>query len=433
MTMKNLVLVTVALSAAIAGAKDVDVREFGAKGDGATFDTDAVQSAIDACSAAGGGRVTLAGGTFLVKPILLKSGVDLHLDVTARLLGSPDWKDYPNRGTFRHVDSKCLPRARDAALIAADEQERIAISGRGVIDANGMSFVRFVKGSENKKWQYERIGGFDQSPPRVVFFTGCRDVTVTDVTMTNQPAGWSYWIHDCDRVVFDRCKVLADVRFPNNDGIHVNSSRDVSIANCKIETGDDSVVIRCNNRSLKENKVCERVTVANCQLRSYANCIRLGWCQEGVIRDCTFSNIVLHDSAVGINIWFVPQDWNAAGDWGREKTRIENISFSNIVMDRIHSYPITVRVFDPAGFDAVRNISFANMTCKAYGLPQFWGRANAPLEDFTFTNCRYVHDLKSAPPWEKECPDSFSKPGENPFFHCRNFTFSGTTFGESDD
>ena len=114
---KSSILVTVALAAAIAGAKDVDVRDFGAKGDGVTFDTEAVQKAIDDCSAAGGGRVTLAGGTFLVKPI--------------------------------------------------------------------------------------------------------------------------------------------------------------------------------------------------------------------------------HDSPVGINIWFVPQNWNAAGDWGREKTRIENITFSDIVMDRIHSYPVT--------------------------------------------------------------------------------------------
>jgi len=426
MKKKLIVAAVAAVCLEMAWAKDVNVRAFGAKGDGTTFDTEAVQAAIDACSASGGGRVTLDGGTFLVKPILLKDGVDLHLDITARLLGSPDWKDYPNRGTFRHVDSKALPRARDAALIAADEATHIAISGKGVIDANGMSFVRPVKGAENKKWRFERIGGFDQSPPRVVFFTGCRDVTVTDVTMTNQPAGWSYWIHDCDRVVFDRCKVLADVRFPNNDGIHVNSSRDVAISNCKIETGDDSVVVRCNNRSLKENKVCERVTVANCQLRSYANCIRVGWCKEGVIRNCTFSNLVLHDSSVGVNIWFVPQDWNAAGDWGREKTRIENISFSNIVMDRIHSTPITVRVFDPATVDEIRNLSFANMTCRAFMEPVFWGHKTAPLRDFSFSNCRFIRDRASVAPWEKAPgPNGPEKPGESPFLHCQNFAFNG--------
>jgi len=432
--MRNLLFTLLAASAALAAplasAKDVDVRAYGAKGDGKTFDTAAVQAAIDACSASGGGRVTLAGGTFLVKPILLKSGVDLHLDVTARLLGSSDWRDYPNRGTFRHVDSKALPRGRDAALIAADECAHIAISGQGTIDANGLSFVRATTNAAKKAWKYERIGGFDQSPPRVVFFTGCQDVTVTDVTMTNQPAGWSYWIHDCDRVVFDRCKILADVTYPNNDGIHINSCRDVSVANCKIETGDDSIVVRCNNRSLKENKVCERVTVANCQLRSYANCIRLGWCREGVIRDCTFSNLVLHDSSVGVNIWCVPQDWNPAGDWGREKTVIENISFSNIVMDRIHLTPITVRVFEPTWCERIRNLSFANMLCKSYGLPVFWGTRERPLENFVFSNCRYIRDAKSVAPWQTADPKDFDKPGENPFVHCCNFTFDGFSLDE---
>ena len=126
--------------------------------------------------------------------------------------------------------------------------------------------------------------------------------------------------------------------------------------------------------------------------------------------------------------WPVPQDWNAAGDWGREKTLIENISFSGIVMDRIHGYPITVRVFDPAGFDAVRNVSFANMTCKSYGLPQFWGARGRPLEDFSFSNCRFIRDAASAAPWETAKP--FDKPGENPFLHCRNFSFNGVSIDE---
>jgi len=146
-----------------------------------------------------------------------------------------------------------VPRWRNASIIYADEAENIAISGRGTIDCNGKAHVREKTDPNWKGMQYERIAPRRESLPRVVFFAGCKNVSITDVTMTNQPAGWSYWIHDCDCVKFDRCNILADVRYPNNDGIHINSCRDVTISNCFVETGDDAIIIRANNRS---NKRC---------------------------------------------------------------------------------------------------------------------------------------------------------------------------------
>ena len=423
--------------AAPAAARDFDPREYGAAGDGVTFDTEAVQRAIDDCSAAGGGRVTLARGVFLVKPLMLKSGVELHLAAAARLLGSPDWRDYPNRGTLRHLESSKLPRGRDSALITADEARNIAITGRGVIDANGTSFVRRRDPAAAKgRWEFERIGGFDQSPPRVALFAGCEDVLVRDVTMTNQPAGWSYWVHDCDRVVFDRVKILADVRFPNNDGIHVNSSRDVSISNCKIETGDDSIVVRANNRALRERKVCERVAVANCQLRSYANCIRVGWSLDGTIRNCTFSNLVLHDSRTGIAIVLPPKAVNRAGDYGCESTLVENLVFSGIAMDRMHGEPIRVQVSDDAKEElctAIRNLSFSSITARSSKQCRFRGGDGVRLEGFAFSNCRFVRsqsdDVRA--PWEAVSgSEPKDQPGVHPFVGCRNFTFDGCSFDE---
>ena len=149
--------------------------------------------------------------------------------------------------------------------------------------------------------------------------------------MVGQPAGWSYWIHDCDRVQIDGLKILANVRYPNNDGIHVNFSRDVTISDCIIETGDDSLVVRANSRSLKENKTCERVIISNCSLRSWSAGIRIGWTNDGVIRDCSFSNIVMHDTSVGIAL-VLPRRKDAPGwtDYGREATEIESLSFNNI-------------------------------------------------------------------------------------------------------
>ena len=75
---------------------------------------------------------------------------------------------------------------------------------------------------------YERI--CDDTPSRVVFFTGCKNVKIVDVTMINQPAGWSYWIHDCDYVTINGIKIDAKLDYPNNDGIHINSSRNVTVS-----------------------------------------------------------------------------------------------------------------------------------------------------------------------------------------------------------
>ena len=190
------------LSAMTLRAADFDVRKFGAKGDGTTKNTVAIQKAIDACTKAGGGRVVLMDGVYLTGPIQLKDGVNLYIDGTAKLLASPDIADYPEWQNVKHVNSENLPRGnRNACIIFADEAARISITGRGVIDCNGTFHIeKLDKPTNSGGWNYKRIYPNEESLPRVVFFAGCKDVLIEDVTMTNQPSGWSYWIHDCDRV-----------------------------------------------------------------------------------------------------------------------------------------------------------------------------------------------------------------------------------------
>ena len=115
---------------AMAASKVCDARTYGAKADGATKDTKAIQAAIDDC--AGGGTVKLTGGTFLSGPIVLKSNVTLDIAKGATLLGSPDHADYPSKTEFRAPGTQ--------SLVSATNAEKIAITGEGTIDGNGESW-----------------------------------------------------------------------------------------------------------------------------------------------------------------------------------------------------------------------------------------------------------------------------------------------------
>ena len=374
-------------------ARDFDVRTFGAVGDGQALNTKAIQSAIDAANKDGGGRVVVEGGVYKTGTVILKTGVELHVEANATILGSDDWRDWRDQPNARHIDTFMCTRHRSAALVFADEAENVAITGRGTIDGNGMKFVE--PDPDSSAGQLRRKFGLDKSPPRLVFFAGCRRVKVVDINISYPPAGWSFWVHDCDGVVFDRVNILVDVDFPNADGIHINCSRDVMVSNCNIETGDDSIVIRANSASLRENKPCERVVVANCTLRSFSSGVRIGWINDGVIRDCVFSNIAIRDSVCGIGL-LLPE-WkprSELSDQGREATLVENLRFANIVMDRMCARPVYVHI-DPSTntlVKSVRNLYFDGIVSRGLMLPTVSAPRKGIVSNVLFRNCRFELD-----------------------------------------
>ena len=368
-----------------------NIKDFGAIADGVTLNTSAIQRAIDTCHENGGGQVLVEGGTYMFGTIIMRSYVDLHIAANATLLGSPRCEDYPERDNVKHVKSEVLPRWRNACYIFCEESENIAITGQGTIDCNGNNFVRLKENS--KIWKYTRIDA--PTPPRVVFFTGCKNVKIEDVTMIDQPAGWSYWIHDCDYVTFDKIKIIAEVEYPNNDGIHINSSRNVTVSNCDITCGDDCIVVRANNVSLEENKICERVTVTNCNLTSYASGIRIAWKNDGVIKNCVFSNIVMTDTSTGIAIGLPQFEYNPelpyTADMGREATRVENLSFNNIIMDKVYGCPIKMDIAESENtlVDAVKNIYFSNVHASSPTGIMIRGREKNHIDNVRFSSCTF--------------------------------------------
>ncbi len=218
-------LVFAASAGALHASAHCDVRAFGAKGDGTTKDTVAIQQAIDRCAQKGGGTVELTAGIYVSAPIVLKSHITLQLDKGATLLGSPDHDDYPPKTEFHMPDTQPLVSAVDA--------RNIAITGEGTIDGNGESW-----------WKIARGGVLGDHPrPKLVIFDHCKHVRVEGVTVQNSPM-WQlvpYYSHD---VVIRNVKILAPYPSPNTDAIDPFSSSNVRIEHVYSDVGDDNVAIK---------------------------------------------------------------------------------------------------------------------------------------------------------------------------------------------
>ncbi len=286
--------------------------DHGAVGDGTTLDTAAVQAAIDAAHAAGGGRVVLAPGhTFLVGSIELRSGVEFRIERGAVLQGSSDWADYTARFQVGALSAGVVTDRTDssAALLVAREAKDIAISGGGVIDGASDAFIDSVAG-DNVEMPNER--------PFLVFLLGCRNVTVRDVTLRNS-AWWTLRLTGCEDVVINALRIRSDVRVPDSDGIAIDRCRRVRISDCDIECGDDAISLKTCDE-WPEYGPCEDVTVTGCTLSTRSSALVVGVDVSGTIRNVIFSSCVVRQSHRGLSV--------SAGTGGD----IENVLFSDIVV-----------------------------------------------------------------------------------------------------
>ncbi len=332
------------LSAVGAAAREYDVRDFGAAGDGKTLDTKAVQTAIDKCAAEGGGRVVLAGGhAYLSGGVVLRSNVTLFIDAGSVLRGSLDKNDYPDiTPKLPYLYTERFTRH----LIYAEGERNIGIAGQGTIDGQGTHAV----------FDHRKSPG-DKDRPYILRFVECTNVRVRDVTM-RESARWCSHYLACDNVVIDGVTTLSSER-ANRDGIDIDSCNRVRIANCRVETGDDAIVLKAT-----AHRPCKNVTVTNCNLSSQAAAFKLGTESNGGFENIVLSNCTMYDTGgCGIALLMV------------DGALLDRVSISNVVMDNVDA-PLCIRLGnrarpmpgeDPPGMGSMRNIVIRGVQARGAG------------------------------------------------------------------
>jgi polygalacturonase len=274
-------------------------QSFGAKADGQTLDTVAINTAIRQASAQGGGTVYMAAGTYLCGTITLESRVTLYLEAGAVLLGSKNVADYtPQPGPGPHSDAGQLH------LIFARDAEDATLAGPGKIDGQGPSF--WVPSGRSKlpiEEHWRDVATYDFKPlPRVspmLEFVACKHLRVEQVRIENS-SGWTMRLINCDSVVVDGISIKNPVVGPNVDGIDISNSSNVRIANALIDTADDAICLKSevHNPYSTENIVTRNITVTNCMLSSCCNGFKFGTAGHGGFENVLFSNSIIVNNEV---------------------------------------------------------------------------------------------------------------------------------------
>jgi polygalacturonase len=378
----------------------INIKDHGATANREAKQTAAIQSAIDAVAAAGGGTVLVPAGRYLIGTLHLRSHVTLHLDNGAHLKGSADIADYPEvEGGF----TDAVGQKRNRCLIYANGTTGTAITGQGTIDGSGDAYG------------YEEDGR-----PFMVRFINCKDVQVTGITLKDSP-GWVSHYLGCENVLIHGITIRSRVN-GNNDGIDVDSCRRVRISDCDIDTGDDAICIKATRANPSED-----IVVTGCRICSTWGALKLGTESAGDFRNIIFSNIVIRDTEGG-GIKLISMDG----------CRMENVVAENIIMDNV-SGPIFIRLgsrlrryFDDEperAVGSIKGISLRNIRIKVWeeGYPLYkkyprkagiivTGIPGHAIEDVTFENVQVSfpggEEASDAPVLEQE-----TEYPEFPVFH----------------
>ena len=364
-TIASSLLAAVTIAAAQTSPTPLDIRDFGAIGDGKTLDTAAIQAAIDKCSETRAPGVIISGGRYVTGTIYLKSHVTLKVAAGAELLGSTDLKDYAT-DTFAN-QYKNEPHM-DRCLIFARNAEHIGIEGTGVIDGRGTP--------EN----------FPKSRPMLIRLLECRSIRMRDITLRS-PAAWtSAWLY-CDDIAVDGITIQSRAN-KNGDGLDFDGCTGVRVSNSAFDTSDDSICLQTS----RPDKPCRNIVISNCIFISKWAGIRIGLLSRGDFSNVAVTNCIFRDiEDSGLKIQMC------------EGAEMKNMSFSNLIMENVPR-PVfmtfgqqRVHKDAPPGvapMKAMHNMTFSNLlidntACDKNSAFIFVGLPGHPIENITLDNIRF--------------------------------------------
>jgi polygalacturonase len=290
-----------------ASGKVFNVRDYGAKGDGKTLDTAAIQKALDECGNAGGSTVQFPPGTYLSKPLFLHSSTTVKLDAGAVLQATDATVDFVN------------PERTNSfiAFVNGKDIHDVAIVGPGTIDGAGAKW--WIPAEEARR----KTPGYTLPRPRLIIITGCKNLLVSNITLQNSPC-----MHlvptDCENVIISNVTVLAPAHSANTDAIDPSSCKNVLITKCRLDVGDDNVAIKAGHKVAGREFACEDITVTDCVFL-HGHGMSIGSETSGGVHNVLVTNCTFQDTENGIRI---KSDRRRGG-------LVENIRYTDITMNNV--------------------------------------------------------------------------------------------------
>ena len=374
----------------------VDVKVFGATGDGKTIDTPAINKAIEAAAAAGGGIVRFAAGSYLCYSIHLKSHITLYLDPGATIVAA----DTPTQASsgYDPPEPNAWDRFQDFghshwrnSLIWGEELENISIEGHGLIWGKGLSR------GERDTVLAAGVGN------KSISLKNCRNVTLRDVSILHG-GHFAILATGVDNLTIDNLKIDT-----NRDAIDVDCCRNVRISNCSINSPWDDGICLKSSYGLGFARSTDQVTITNCYVTggyeegtmlnatykrfapdykvSRNGRIKFGTESNGGFRNITVSNCVIEDCR-GIALESV------------DGALLEDVSITNITMRDIVDVPFFLRLGSrmrgPAGTPVgeLRRVLISNIivsNCASRQATIITGIPGHYIEDIRLTNILVLH------------------------------------------
>jgi polygalacturonase len=364
-------------------AAEHDITAYGAVAGGEVLNTVAIQKAIDAATAAGGGTVVIPAGVFRSGSIFLKQGVALHLAAGAVLKGSENIGDYPKLNT--RIEGHFEPWR--LALVNAQGLTGVRISGPGKLDGSGPVFWRAFW---QRRKENPRCTNLEVERPRLMFIDRCTDVRIENTALEDS-GFWNLHLYRCRDVLIESVRITVpsstpDLRGPSTDGIDIDSSQNVTVRKCYISTHDDNIALKGSKGPFAledaDSPPVENILVEDTEVGDGNGLITCG-SEATVVRNVTVRNCIMSGGATMLTLKLRPDT----------PQHYENITMDGIRLagaGRLLNVAPWLQFFDlkgqPSPARRVNNITLRNISGSYRMLGSLSGNAGDVLRDITLEN-----------------------------------------------